>query len=292
MAVLPKTWIASGAAFASGVALTVLLMSSQGKETPTDGTSSQRETVSKTTNADRPAPSGDVARRAWSDPSKPVSAATDAQGPKPPRSAPPLVFDAPAPDEGAKGSRGELSRLPPGVDGVPRSAKAPLVVEETASRSASATLGPVLEHRQAPADGSARIAPQGADRPQAKRVSPKRIMVTSRQSDGTNDRVRAGSARVPPYHNGLALEEASGPGEKRPHARLSGRSLERSFGGQPSQDGYRTASYPQRGYLTADLSRYPESPALTEGRRAEAAQRTDHRKAAAQTGVMRWLQEP
>jgi hypothetical protein len=296
----PITMILSvGAAFAAGIALTASLMLPSAKTgTDTAVASYAKPTVVA---ADPAAHDGAVQTppRSWSEPTKPRG--SELQKPvvselKTLRtthtgSAPALVFnDSDSPEAGEQGGT-TLAERPKAS----KSSERP-VIEPSLFQNATRvkpTAIPVAKPRSVVAsldrsrsEPEATFARRGEPVKSLRRPSAARASETSSQSQ--IDRKQA--QRV---HGEFVSGDRTGPFRKPPIVSLPIRPSERRYEEHPGV-GYRTASYPGRGYVYADAGSSAEVGAPYRSQRSIAAEGEPliNRRPSAQTGVMRWLQEP
>jgi hypothetical protein len=294
----PTTMMLSvGAAFAVGVALTASLLVPHSKTgTAATGPSQVKSTADAADRLARSA-SPQAASREWSDPKKPV--VSDLQkpvvselktsGPTHASSVPPLVFNDSDSPEPSKQQPTTLAERPK----VPRSAeRSPTEPSLRGAPSVKTSTIPTVRPRSVVASMERlRVEPQNSTGRKAEQVGSQRALIAS-QADETRDRSRIDRKRVP------LRDQYASEGDREQYRKSSVfpppvRSLERRYEGHPS-GGYRTASYPDRGYVYADAGRSAENDAPYSRQHVLRADQEPiiSRRASAQTGVMRWLQEP
>ena len=297
----PTTMILSvGAAFAAGIALTASLMLPSAKTgTDTAVASHAKPTVVA---ADPAAHDGAVQTppRSWSEPTKPrgselqkpVVSELKTLSPTHPGSAPALVFnDTDTPEAGEQG-RTTLAERPKASKSSERLVIEPSLLQ-SAARLKSTTI-PVAKPRSVVAsldrsrsEPDASVERQGEPVRSIRRPSAARASETS--SQGQIDRKQAQRVR-----SEFVSGDRTGPLRKPPIVSLPIRPSERGYEEHPSV-GYRTTSYPGRGYLYADAGPSAEiggAPYKSQRSIRAEGEPLINRRASAQTGVMRWLQEP
>ena len=296
----PATMILSvGAAFAVGVALTASLISPSVK-TGIDTADASR--VKPTAKAADPAT--DVAPvqtplRSWSEPIRPrgpelqKSAVSEQKtlGPGHPTSAPSLVFnDTDSHKAGGQG-RTTLAERPKASKSPDRpSTESPLLQNATQVKPTSF---PVAKSRNvvASVDRSQSEREASIERQPEPARSLRRPSASRASETSTQDQIDRQLAERP--RGEFASGARTGAFRKPPVVSLSARPSERRYEEHPSV-GYRTASYPGRGYVYADAG---SSAEVVPPYKRQRSVRADGeplitRKVSAQAGVMRWLQEP
>lgn len=261
----PTTMILSvGAAFAVGSALTAALILPSVK-TGADATIGSRvKLVTETSD-----PAAHVAPvqkpvRSWSEPAKPRGSELQE-----------LVLN-------------EQKTLSPD-----RPSSAPsLVFNDTDSREAGEKGRTTLAERSKASKSSELPAVEPSLLPNVTRVKPASIPVVRSRGVVTNvDRSRSEPAER--VRGEFVSGDRTAPFRKPPVVSLPVQPSKRRYEEHPNA-GYRTASYPSRGYGYADADSSAEVGAPYRSQRSMRAEGEPliTRKVSAQTGVMRWLQEP
>jgi hypothetical protein len=295
----PTTMMLSvGAAFAVGVALTASLMVPHSKTgTAATGPSQVKSTADAADRLARSA-SPQAASREWSDPKKPV--VSDLQkpvvselttsGPTHASSVPPLVFNDSDSPEPSKQQPTTLAERPK----VPRSAeRSPTEPSLRGAPSVKTSTIPTVRPRSVVASMERlRVEPRNSTRRKAEQVGSQRALIAS-QADETSDRSRIDRKRVPQPRDQYAFE-ANRERYRRPSVVPLPVHLIERRDERYASDGYRAASYPDHGYVYADAGRSAENDAPYMRQHVLRADEEPiiSRRAPAQTGVMRWLQEP
>lgn len=282
-----KTWLAAGAAFAAGVALTAFSLSLRSENYSAARISPNAHAASKAADVGTLASPSTVPARAWSDPDKPVVETKHTQVSVPQPSKPSLVFNDSAYPGGAKEPRDLASGLSQAITSLPRLERERLAAEDdVGKREKASLLQSPGARRVVVGTGAVRNEPQQVDRHQGERQRLQGNVPAKLQADGSKDVFRSAAVRVPSTKLREAVDDGIGPTERRTTDRKQARPNVRHRYATSADEGYRTASYPQRGYVYADLSRYSDEANTNSGRRSE------NQAASQQSGVMRWLQEP
>lgn len=296
----PTTIVLSvGAAFAIGVALTASLMQPHRKTEMGTAGSTQVKPIADAAVPGAPIASAQSSERAWSDPTRAVasepqkSVVSDLKTSRPPalRSAPSLVFNDSDAHEATEQRPTTLAERPKASRSPERPLIEPPLVKGTPPGKTASIPGAKSRSVVANVDRSP-VEPQNPIRRQAEPARSRRTLVASRGNE-TSDQGHIDRRREQPLRDEYAYEEDREQFRRPAMIPLPVRPFERRYEERPS-GGYRTTSYLDRGYVYADAGHSDEDVAPYRRQRTlrVEGEPLPTRRASAQTGVMRWLQEP